>query len=62
MSFLDKAKEKAAELAAKHPDKAEMVSDKVIGAGGDALDKATGGKFADKIDDAQRKADDTIGQ
>ncbi len=62
MGFLDRAKDKAAELAAQHPDKVESLSDKAIDAGGNAVDGATGGKFADKIDTAQSKADDAIGR
>lgn len=58
MSLFDKAKD----LAQQHPDKVESISDSVIGKAGDAADKATGGKYADKVDTAQQKADDAIGQ
>ncbi len=57
MGLLDKAKN----FAKNNPDKLESISDQVIDKGGDAADKATGGKFADKIDGAQDKADDAIG-
>jgi hypothetical protein len=62
MGFLDDAKKKAEQLASEHPDQVEKVSDTVIDRAGDAADKATGGKYADKIDSAQEKADDAIGR
>ncbi|MBM6405022.1 antitoxin [Phycicoccus sp. CSK15P-2] len=62
MGFLDSAKEKLTELADKHPDQAEKFSDQVIERGGDAVDSATGGKYADHVDRAQAKADDAIGE
>jgi hypothetical protein len=58
MGMLDDLKNKAAKLAADHPDKVEQISDQVIERAGDAADKATGGKHADKIDAAQRKTDE----
>lgn len=61
MGMFDEMKDKAAKLAADHPDQVEKISDQVIERGGDAADRATGGKYADKVDMAQEKADDSIG-
>ena len=62
MGFLDDAKKKAEELAKSHPDQLEKLSDGAIDKGGDLLDGATGGKYADKVDAAQRQADERIGE
>ncbi|QIM21191.1 antitoxin [Phycicoccus sp. HDW14] len=62
MGFLDSAKEKLTELAEQHPDQVESLSDQAIERGGDAVDSATGGKYADKVDQAQAKADEAIGE
>ena len=62
MGFLDDAKKKAEELAKAHPDQLEKISDTAIDKGGDLLDGATGGKYADKVDQAQEKADDAVGR
>lgn len=62
MGFLDDAKKKAEELAKEHPDQLEKLSDGAIDKGGDLLDGATGGKYADKVDMAQRKADESVGE
>ena len=61
MGMFDDIKKKATDFAAEHPDQVEKVSDQVIERGGDAADKVTGGKYADKIDTAEEKADDAIG-
>lgn len=61
MGFLDEAKKKVTELADQHPDKVESLSDQAIERGGDAVDSATGGRYADKVDHAQERADDAIG-
>ncbi|KTR54395.1 antitoxin [Curtobacterium oceanosedimentum] len=42
-------------------EKAEDVSDKVLGGVADAVKKATGGKYDDKIDNARDAADERIG-
>ncbi|MBO9039714.1 antitoxin [Curtobacterium flaccumfaciens] len=42
-------------------EKAEGVSDKVLGGVADAVKKATGGKYDDKIDGARDAADEKIG-
>ncbi|AIV40630.1 MULTISPECIES: antitoxin [unclassified Curtobacterium] len=42
-------------------EKAEDVSDKVLGGVADAVKKATGGKYDDKIDAAREQADKRIG-
>ncbi|TXR57368.1 antitoxin [Quadrisphaera setariae] len=44
--------DKAKDLAGKHPDQA----DQVVERGGDAVDARTGGKYADKVDVGQEKA------
>ncbi|MFN8080361.1 MAG: antitoxin [Kineosporiaceae bacterium] len=41
-------------------DNLEGLSDTVIEKAGDAVDAATGGKFADKVDAVQAKADELI--
>lgn len=61
MSFFDSAKEKLSGLSKDHPDKVEEYSDQAIEHGGDAADKATGGKYAEHVDTAQSKADEAIG-
>ena len=62
MSFFDSAKEKVSDLSKDHPDKVEEYSDQAIEHGGDAVDKATGGKYAEHVDTAQTKADESIGE
>lgn len=62
MGFLDSAKGKLTELTDQHPDKVESLSDQAIERGGDAVDSATGGKYADKVDQAQAKADEAVGE
>ncbi|MGL4744848.1 MAG: antitoxin, partial [Dermatophilaceae bacterium] len=42
-------------------DKVEELSDQAIERGGDAVDSATGGKFAEHIDTAQAKGDEAVG-
>lgn len=42
-------------------EQAEQVSDQAIQAGGDMADKATGGKYAEQIDQAQVFADEHVG-
>lgn len=62
MGFLDDAKDKINDLMNDNPDKVEEYSDLGIEKGGDAIDSATGGKFADQIDAGQEKADEAIGE
>jgi len=52
MSIVDKVKE----MLGSNTDKAKQGVDK----GGDMLDKRTGGKYADKVDTAQEKANQYI--
>jgi hypothetical protein len=61
MGMFDEIKDKAAKLAADHPEMVEKVSDTVIEKAGDAADSATGGKHSDHITTAQQKADEAIG-
>ena len=61
MGFLDKAKDKLSEVTDQHPDQVEKYSDQGIERAGDAVDDRTGGKYADKVDQAQTRADDSIG-
>ena len=62
MGLFDDVTKKATEFAEKNPDKLESISDQVIEKGGDAADKATGGKYSSQIDGAQEKADGAIGE
>ncbi len=62
MGFLDDARKKLDEVSKDHPDQVESVSDQAIERGGDTVDGATGGKYADQVDSAQRRADDAIGE
>jgi hypothetical protein len=62
VSFFDSAKEKLQELAGDHPDQVEQLSDQAIARGGDAVDSATGGTYAEQVDQAQVKAAGAIGQ
>ena len=52
MSIVDKVKE----MLGMHPDQAKQGVEKT----GDAADEHTGGKYSDKVDTAQQKADDYI--
>ncbi len=61
MGTFDNLRGKAEKLARENPDKVEQVSDQVIEKGGDAVDRATGGRHAAQVDKAQRMADDKIG-
>lgn len=61
MGFLDDAKAKLEQLASEHPDQVESLSDQAIERAGDAVDSATGGKYADQVDQAQQRADGAIG-
>ena len=54
-NIFDKAKD------AIRSDQGEQASDKAIDALGIAVDKATGGKYTGKIDEAKRVADEKIG-
>lgn len=62
MGFLDDAKDKVSDLVHDNPDKVEELSDQGIERGGDMFDQATGGKYADQVDQAQTKADESIGE
>lgn len=62
MGFLDDAKKKAEELADQHPDQVEKLSDGALGKASDLVDGATGGKYADKVEAAERKGDEAIGR
>jgi len=62
MGLFDEVKKKATEFAEKNPDKVEKFSDLAIDKAGDAADKVTGDKYADKVDGFQQKADDAIGE
>ena len=62
MSFLDSAKEKLQQLADDNPEKVEQLSDQAITHGGDAVDRVTGGKYAEHLDQGQVKADEAIGE
>ncbi|MFF2194670.1 antitoxin [Streptomyces sp. NPDC058157] len=52
MSIVDKLKE----MLGQNPDKAKQAVER----GGDMIDERTGGKYADKVDMAQEKANEFI--
>ncbi len=53
----EELKDKAGELAAKHGDQIDQVVDKA----GGALDKATKGKYSEKIEHGAGRAKDAVG-
>jgi hypothetical protein len=59
--MFDNLRDKAEEQLKAHPDQVEKISDTIIDKAGDAADKATGGKYAEQVDKAQKVADDKIG-
>lgn len=61
MNF-DDLKKKAQDAAGDHPEQVEKFSDQAIDRGGDAADKATGGKYDGQIDKGQEQADQRIGE
>jgi hypothetical protein len=65
VGLFDKAKdleEKAKQQMAEHPEQTEKYSDEGIEKAGDAVDRLTGGKYADQVDKGQRAADEHIGE
>jgi hypothetical protein len=62
MGMFDELKEQAEKAVKEHPDQVEKVSDLAIDRGGDLADDLTHDKYADKVDRAQRVADDKIGE
>ena len=62
MGTFDNLRDKAEQAAADHPEQAEKFSDQAIERGGDAADKASGGKYAEQVDKGQSQADKRIGQ
>jgi hypothetical protein len=65
MGMFDKVnelKEQAEKQMADHPEQTEKYSDEGIERAGDAIDKLTGGKYAEQIDKAQDEADRKLGQ
>ncbi|HEX5511647.1 MAG TPA: antitoxin [Actinomycetales bacterium] len=61
MSEFDKIRDKAEEWAKDNPEKAEKYSDEGIQRAGDAADRATGGKHADKVREGEERLDDLVG-
>jgi hypothetical protein len=61
MGMFDEIKNKAEKAMRDHPEQLEKYSDQALERAGDAVDKATGDKYADQIDKAQRAGDDHIG-
>jgi antitoxin protein of toxin-antitoxin system len=57
MGLFDKIKDKAAQMAGQHGDKAEEGIDKAA----EFADEKTGGKHSDKIDTGAQKAKDAMG-
>ncbi len=62
MGTFDNLRAKAEKLTSDNPDKVESISDQVIEKGGDAVDRATGGRHAEHVDKAQRMADEKVGR
>jgi antitoxin protein of toxin-antitoxin system len=62
MSGFDELKNKAQQAAGDHPEQVEKFSDQAIDKGGDAADKATGGKYDSQVDSAQQQADKRVGE
>jgi len=60
MSMFDNLKDQALNLAKEHKDVVENVAGQAVEKVGDAVDAATGGKFADKVDAVQEQAPDQI--
>ena len=60
--MFDEAKQQAEKAAKDHPDQVEKVSDQALERGGDAADRATGGKHEAHVDKAQQAADQRIGE
>jgi len=61
MGMFDEAKQQAEKAAKDHPEQVEKASDEALRRGGDAADHATGEKYADKLDKAERAGDEKIG-
>lgn len=61
MSAFDNIKDQASKAASENPDKVEQFSDQGIEKAGDAVDQKTGGKFSDKVDQAQQAGDQRVG-
>ena len=62
MGMFDKWRKKATQLAKEHPEEVEKYSDEAIKRAGSAVDSATHGKYSDKIETAEKKADDAISE
>lgn len=65
MGLFDEAKkleEQAKQQMAEHPEQTEKYSDEGIEKAGDAVDRLTGGKYTQQVDQAQRAADERIGE
>ena len=60
MSMFDNLQDQALNLAKEHKDVVENVAEQATEKIGDAVDAATGGKFADQVDAVQQQAPDQI--
>jgi 4-alpha-glucanotransferase len=60
MSMFDNLKDQALGLAKEHKDTVENVAEQAVEKIGDAVDSATGGKFADQVDSVQKQAPEQI--
>jgi hypothetical protein len=58
----DNLKDQVEKAESEHPDVVEKVSDEVIERGGDALNRATGDKYAEILLKGQSAADEQIGE
>jgi len=61
MGMFDELKAKAEKAVEEHPEQVEKLSDQAIERVGDVVDDRTGDKYTDKVDQAQRAADEKIG-
>ncbi len=60
MGMFDKMKDKAGQMASENKDKLDAAAEQAVQKTGDAVDSVTGGKFADKVDEVQAKADQEV--
>ena len=60
MSMFDNLKDQALNLAKEHQDVVQNVAEQAAEKVGDAVDGATGGRFADQVDAVQAQAPDQV--
>ena len=60
MGMFDNLKDQALDAAKEHSDVVKNVAEQAVEKAGDAVDAATGGKFAAQVDAVQEKAPEQI--